>query len=52
MVTTESKRDLGLGWVGQNCCSDLEITDCGVALDLLCPLDCDFPLGIHLPDHT
>ena len=21
----------------------------GVALDLLCPLDCDFPLGIHLP---
>ena len=34
-------------------------TDCGVALDLLCQLDCDFPLGIHVPypgntvtDHT
>ena len=26
-------------------------TDCGFALDLLCPLDCDFPLGIHLPYH-
>ena len=25
------------------------ITDCGIAFDLLCPLDCDFPLGIRLP---
>ncbi len=27
------------------------LTDCGVALDLLCPLDCDFPLGIHPSRH-
>ena len=24
------------------------ITGCGVALDLLCLLDCDFPWGIHI----
>ena len=29
----------------------LPTTDCGIALDLLCPLDCDFPLGIQLPYH-
>ncbi len=27
------------------------ITYCGVALDLLCLLDFDFLLGIHLPHH-
>ncbi len=26
----------------------LDITYCGIALDLLCLLDCDFLLGIHL----
>ena len=28
------------------------LTDCGIALDFLCLLDCDFPFGIHLPYHT
>ena len=28
-----------------------QVTDCGVALNLLGPLDWDFPLGIHLPNH-
>ncbi len=27
------------------------ITDCAIGLDLLCPLDRDFPMGIHLPYH-
>ena len=30
----------------------IDLTDCGVPLDLLYPLDCDFPLGIHLPYQT
>ncbi len=29
-----------------------ELTDCEAALDLLCPLDFDFPEDIHLPYHA
>ncbi len=41
----------GRGYTLNDMHSKTYITACLVALDLLCPLDCDFPLGIHVPYH-
>ena len=43
--------DSGITHGGYVCQYDGGFQQCGIALDLLCPLDRDFPLAIHLPYH-